>query len=149
MIIRNRSAGDILDAQCTRCRVLTNHTIVAMVAERIVRVKCNTCGSEHNYHAPKEAKTSAERRATGSGERATSSSAKRKEVMTPPFREQWEAALAGKDSSEATAYDMTGKVGKDNLVSHPNFGIGIVTMVAGNKMEVLFRDGPKLLRCAK
>jgi hypothetical protein len=44
---------------------------------------------------------------------------------------------------------MTGKFGKDNLVSHPNFGIGIVTMVAGNKMEVLFRDGPKLLRCAK
>lgn len=148
MSVRTQSAGDILDATCTRCRVLTNHTIVALVEGRVVRVKCNTCGSEHNYHGPKEEKTPAVRRVTGAKER-TSTPAPTKKDIPPRYHEQWEAALAVKDVSKAKEYDMAGKFMKDGLVSHSSFGIGIVTMVAGNKMDVLFKDGPKLLRCGK
>ena len=148
MNVRTRSAGDILDARCTRCRVLTNHTIVALVAGHVARVKCNTCGGEHNYHGPKEEKTPAVRRITGSRERTLSPITTRKE-LPPTYHELWEAALAGKDVSEARDYDMTGKFVKDSLVRHPAFGVGIVTTVAGNKMDVLFKDGTRLLRCGK
>ena len=148
MNVRSRSAGDILDATCTRCRVLTNHTIVALVGGRVARVKCNTCGSEHNYHAPKEEKAPAARRVTVPRERTSSPTSTRKDIL-PRYREQWESALSGKDSSVAKEYDMAGKFMKDDLVRHPVFGTGIVTMAAGTKMDVLFKDGPKLLRCGK
>jgi Zn ribbon nucleic-acid-binding protein len=148
MNVKTRSAGDILDATCTRCRVLTNHTIVALVEGRVARVKCNTCGSEHNYHAPKEEKSHAARRVTAPRDRTSSLTSTKKEIL-PRYREQWETALAGKDSEATKEYDMAGKFMKDDLVRHPVFGIGIVTMAAGTKMDVLFADGPKLLRCGK
>ena len=150
MNVRVKSAGDILDANCTRCRALTNHTIVAMVDGRVARVKCNTCGGEHNYHAPKEEKSPVVRRAAAPKERSSSPAAARKEKDTAPrYHEQWEAALAGKDEDKVKEYDMSGKFAKDTVVRHSTFGLGIVTMVAGNKMDVLFTDGPKLLRCGK
>ena len=148
MNVRTRSAGDILDANCTKCRVLTNHTIVALVEGRIARVKCNTCGSEHNYHAPKEVKTPAVRRVTSTREKTSSPTSTKKDT-TPHYLEQWEATLAGKDITKVIEYDMAGKFVKDSIVGHPSFGIGIVTMTAGNKMDVLFKDGPRLLRCGK
>lgn len=148
MNVRTKSAGDILDANCTKCRVLTNHTIVALVEGRVARVKCNTCGSEHNYRAPKEAKVPVVRRAVVTGARTSSPAAAKKDIA-PRYDEQWEAALAAKDVSKTKEYDMAGKFVKGDLVGHSSFGIGIVTMVAANKMEVLFKDAPKLLRCGK
>jgi hypothetical protein len=148
MSIRAKSAGDILDAQCTKCRVLTNHTIVALVDGRVARVKCNTCSSEHNYHAPKEAKTIAPKKTlTPKVASATQSTAKKD--TSPRYQEMWETALAGKESTLAGDYSMDGKFRKDELVKHSLFGLGIVLMVSGTKMEVLFTDGPKLLRCGK
>ncbi len=148
MSIRTKTAGDILDAQCTKCRVLTNHTIVALVEGRIARVKCNTCGSEHNYHAPKEVKVPAAKRVAEPRVRASSPAAAKKDT-TPRYREQWEAAMEGKDSSAAKEYDMDGRFKKGELIRHSLFGMGIVTIVTGTKMEVLLADGPKLLRCGK
>ncbi len=148
MSIRAKSAGDILDAQCTKCRVLTNHTIVALVDGRIVRVKCNTCSSEHNYHAPKEAKVPAIKKSTEPRVRTSTTAATKKDTA-PRYHEQWELALSGKDSSPVKEYDMEGKFKKDELVKHTLFGMGIVTMVTGTKMELLFSEGPKLLRCGK
>jgi len=148
MYSRTRSAGDILDANCTRCRSLTNHTIVALVDGRVVRVKCNTCGSEHNYHPPKEDKTPAARRVTVPGVRKASPAPVKKDTA-PSFHEQWETAMAGKDTTMAKVYGMEGRFSKGEPISHQLFGIGMVTMVAGTKMQVLFRDGQKLLRCGK
>jgi Zn ribbon nucleic-acid-binding protein len=148
MSIRTKSAGDILDANCTKCRVLTNHTIVALVEGRIARVKCNTCGSEHNYHAPKETKAPAVKKVAEPRVRTTATATAKKDTA-PRYHEQWESALAGKDSSPVKEYDMEGKFKKEELVKHSTFGMGIVTMVAGTKMELLFSEGPKLLRCGK
>ena len=43
------SAGGLVATYCTKCKLDLGHTIMAMVGEKIVRVKCRTCGSEHNY----------------------------------------------------------------------------------------------------
>ena len=56
MTARILSAGDIIEARCTKCREVLNHRIVAMVEGKVVRVECNTCNGVHNYHAPPAAK---------------------------------------------------------------------------------------------
>jgi uncharacterized Zn finger protein len=61
MIQRKLSAGDIIEARCTKCRAVLNHRIVAMVEERPVRVECNTCGGVHNYYPAVESKAPASR----------------------------------------------------------------------------------------
>ena len=41
--------GDIIDDYCTRCRLLTNHSVVSMLDGVVSRVRCRTCQHEHEY----------------------------------------------------------------------------------------------------
>lgn len=150
MIVRKRSAGDNVEAKCTRCRSVLNHTIVAMVGERIVRVQCNTCGGQHNYHPPQEEKKPAERSATArSTAPRTSSTGRTRREPVPAGPSEWERSTEGIDPATATPYAMDRPFHTGEIVSHPVFGIGIVvTVTKPNKVEILFRDGTKLLRCA-
>lgn len=145
MATRKLAAGDFIEARCTRCRALLNHTIVAMVGDKVIRVECNTCRGIHNYHGEKAAKEPAAGRAT-----ATRAAAPRKERKNPGAaeREEWESLSPAMDPGKALPYDMNGKYRVNNLVAHPVFGLGIVKQVIPpNKMQVLFQDGNKLLRC--
>ncbi|RNC68022.1 MAG: hypothetical protein ED859_11950 [Desulfuromonadales bacterium] len=145
MSIRKLSAGDIIDARCTKCRSVLNHTIVAMVDGRVVRVQCNTCNGQHNYHPPQEAKKPAER-AASTGKSSSPARPRREPVPAGPS--QWELEVAGRDPQEAIPYAMDASFRVGNLVNHPVFGLGLVTVVTKpNKVEILFRDGKKLLRC--
>ncbi|WP_298432624.1 hypothetical protein [Geobacter sp.] len=143
MIVRRRSAGDIIEARCTRCRDVLNHTIVAMVGERVVRVQCNTCGGQHNFHPPQEEKKSSRLPAAGK----TTAPRPRKEAA-PSTLVQWEARMAELDPDQAIPYSMDARLRAGALVSHPAFGLGVVTaVIKPNKAEILFREGTKLLRC--
>jgi hypothetical protein len=139
------SAGSTIETQCTRCRAVMNHTIVAMVGEKIVRVECNTCHGTHNYHpvkAPKEPTA-----AKASQQKAA---APRKAKVAPGVAAaaEWEALQAGLDPARAIPYDMNRTYRARNLLLHPQFGLGIVqVLLPPNKMEVLFQEGKKRLRC--
>ena len=41
--------GDELDDYCTRCHLLTNHSVVAIVEDAVKKVRCRTCNHEHDY----------------------------------------------------------------------------------------------------
>jgi len=41
--------GDYIDDHCSRCKRTTDHSVVAMVGEDVVKVMCRTCNSEHKY----------------------------------------------------------------------------------------------------
>jgi len=41
--------GDVLDDYCTRCRLLTDHSVVASVENAVKKVRCRTCNHEHDY----------------------------------------------------------------------------------------------------
>ncbi|MDO3378777.1 hypothetical protein [Geoalkalibacter halelectricus] len=135
------TVGGHIDAQCTRCRMLTNHTVVAMVAERPVKVQCNTCGGLHGYRPPKaepKARAATPRRVTDKPARSSRSA----------DQEQWQRALADKDQGQARPYAMEAAFAADELVRHPLFGVGVVTAIfKPNKVEVLFEEGRKTLRC--
>jgi translation initiation factor IF-2 len=58
---RQLRLGDILDDYCPRERRVTNHVIVAMIAEDVKQVRCTTCDADHEY---KHAKVPRQRRKT-------------------------------------------------------------------------------------
>jgi hypothetical protein len=41
--------GDDLDDFCSRCRMLTNNSVEAMLGEEVVKVRCRTCNFSHDY----------------------------------------------------------------------------------------------------
>jgi len=49
--------GDEIDDYCSRCHLVTNHSIVSIVAGGPAKVRCRTCYHEHDYkHAQVPAK---------------------------------------------------------------------------------------------
>ncbi len=58
---RQLRLGDILDDYCPRERRVTNHVIVAMIAEDVKQTRCTTCDADHEY---KHAKVPRQRRKT-------------------------------------------------------------------------------------
>ncbi len=41
--------GDMIDDHCSKCRMLTNHSVVSIVDGSAAKVECRTCYHTHNY----------------------------------------------------------------------------------------------------
>jgi len=41
--------GDVVDDYCSRCKLIMNHGVMALAGETIMKVRCNTCMTEHTY----------------------------------------------------------------------------------------------------
>lgn len=141
------SAGDTVESQCTRCKALLNHTVVAMVGGQVVRVKCNTCGSEHNHRPVKEAKVAA---AKGAKVAKVAATPRARAAKAPVVSDEqiWEELIRPHDPDLAVPYSMEGKFRINSLVTHPTFGIGLIASSQSGKIEVVFKAGRKLLRSA-
>ncbi|GFO61230.1 hypothetical protein GMST_35550 [Geomonas silvestris] len=148
---RVKSVGDIVDSQCTRCKALLNHTIVAMVAGQVVRVKCNTCGSEHNHRPAKEAKEPkpAATRTAAARTSSTGAAPRARAGRAPAQSDEsiWEEMIRPLDPDHAVPYNMAGRFKTNSLMAHPSFGTGVVVSCQSGKVEVVFKTGRKLLRC--
>jgi hypothetical protein len=133
--------GGEVDAPCTRCKLTLAHTILAMVGTKIARVRCNTCGGDHVYRAAPGTtdRLSAARTATA---RATSTArAEKPEKVVISFEEQ----LAGKDIANAPKYSPKETFKPDQVIQHPTFGLGLVTAVRGDKVDIAFKSETKTL----
>ena len=132
------SAGDAVESKCTKCRAVMNHTIVAMVDGKPGRVECNTCKGIHNYRKPAAEKP------------AKKAAAPRKKTTrkVDPDPAAWEALALHDQPGVAAQYSLQAVFKLDEIVNHPTFGLGKVTqLLPPNKVEILFQDGRKLLRC--
>ena len=149
MTAKKLSAGDIIEAKCTKCREVLNHRIVAMVEDKVARVECNTCNGVHNYHAPPVAKAAkAPRSAAPSKARAAVTPRAPKKDPLEAEREEWATLSPTFNLDKAHPYDMNSRFSVRNLVMHTVFGLGVVkSVITPNKMQVLFKEGIKLLRC--
>jgi hypothetical protein len=128
--------GKDVDSWCTRCKLVLAHTIEAVVAGRITRVHCNTCGGQHAYraNAPGEGGAGRVRKAASTEARASTTA------------RDFKALLAGRTLSDARAYSTGERFKVGELISHPAFGLGAVTGERDRiKIEVLFADGPRVL----
>lgn len=127
------SAGDPIEARCTKCRRNTNHIVIAMTDQGPAKVKCNTCEREHKYRPPSAAK------------KKTAPKTADPKISD---QEEWRRLQPQMDVSKAKNYSMDGDYRVQTLIRHPKFGLGLVQRVVGErKVEVLFEDGRKTMRC--
>ncbi len=137
------SAGSEIDAWCTKCRMDLGHRIVAMVASAPKRVICLTCNSEHNYRAPasEKPKRAAAKPRTSAAERVTVKARAEAERVN-----NWESRIAGQAHDAFIRYSMEKTFEPGQLINHKKFGEGyVVNVLDANKIEIMFRDGPKTL----
>ncbi|MDH3998405.1 MAG: hypothetical protein OET90_06160 [Desulfuromonadales bacterium] len=127
------SVGDPIESRCTKCRKITNHIIVAITDDVPAKVQCNTCEGQHKYRPPAAKKKPAAKRI-----------AKPKELE----QKEWQKLFADSEGQQSVPYAMTAAFKTGTVIKHPNFGLGLVQAITGpQKMEVLFEDGKKKLRC--
>lgn len=134
-MINNYTTGGYIESWCTKCELELGHTIIAMVDNLPKRVKCNTCSGEHNYRTKPSEKN-----------RTKSKSPSRKARTQELNYNEHISRLAGGEVLNAKKYSTNGNFEKDEIIDHSQFGIGIVlSIIQINKIEILFKDGPKLL----
>lgn len=127
------SAGDSIEAHCTKCKQNTKHIIIATLEDRPVKVQCDICDRQHKYRFPTQTKKTVKR-------------------QTVPHKsleqKRWELLRASADSSNAKTYSMTTSYKIETLINHPTFGLGVVQRIIGSqKVEILFEDGARIMRC--
>ena len=149
-------AGGEVDSWCTKCKLVLNHRIIAMVGGTPVRVECSTCMSHHNFRArapgQKAPSTGSSRASSSSssssaGPRSTRASAATKAQQASLDRERsWEKAIAGRAVSEFRNYRVDETFAEGDLIRHKKFGDGVVTKILDpKKVEILFKDEPRTL----
>lgn len=129
----NLSIGDTIEARCTRCRKNTDHSVVSVNDQGAELVQCGSCERQHKYRPPTPVKKPVARR-------------------TPDPRtaecKEWAELRPTMNIAHATEYSMTTAFKLKSLMNHPVFGLGIVQRLVGpRKVEVLFEDGKKTMRC--
>jgi hypothetical protein len=102
------------------------HAIIALNAQgQIERVQCRTCGGSHKYKNPVAKRASSTRTASGGSSRTSASAL----VPTGPT----------KPYSPRESFQI------GDQISHPNFGIGLVSDVRATKIDVKFGRETKIL----
>jgi hypothetical protein len=143
--------GTEVDAYCTKCRLILNHVVVAMVGTRPKKVECLTCHGQHAYRVS-EPGTRTRAASTDSAVPKEKKAADKKRVKLRRIQEKekelWKETLAKKDLTLAKNYVMSDSYEPEDVINHARFGVGIVTQViTSTKMEVLFEEGYKCMVC--
>ncbi len=168
------SAGNRIEARCTRCKDVTSHIVIVVVDNLPVKVECCACKSVHKYYPiqkpsvkkdsnPIRVKTNQSREASienaskqqniarptlsSSTSSSASSSANKTPIKTENVEKEWHRALLN-NHSNPKSYSINVELQAGDLVDHSIFGPGIVRDIVGaDKAEVLFKEGVKILKC--
>ena len=89
--------GSDVEAYCTKCKLVLNHSVVAMQGEKPRRVRCHTCDGEHIYRPEKPASRAASKKA---GKTTTKRTTKR-------TRQSWEEVMREAESKPHKIYSMS------------------------------------------
>ena len=131
--------GKDVDSWCTRCKLMLRHTIEAVSGDKITRVHCNTCKSQHALRSKPPGKVAPRKtRGTAGGPRGSKDGG-----MAP---DSFEALMRGKDPSSARRYVLADRFKQGELINHSQFGLGVVRSMKGlDKIEVVFADAQRIL----
>ena len=142
--MKTLSAGSEIDAWCTKCKLDLGHRIIAMVEDRPKRVVCSTCGSQHNYRAPKTLTTGVRIRKVMKSAAPKSPSARAKAENDRQV--EWERRIAGNTLESFKRYTIDKLFEPDDLVTHKKFGEGyVVDVLDPKKVTIMFKDGIRTL----
>ena len=134
--------GQDIEDICTRCGD-TWHVVVAKVGERVIKVVCKMCGSQHNYRGENTA-------AAGGASSGSSWGASRRRRTTKRAVPTPAPTPTFDPSKPPRAYSAQGTYLAGERIVHPSFGTGVVAGSPGpGKVEVVFPAGVRTLACAK
>ena len=130
-------AGKDVDSYCGKCKMALAHVIIAMKETKIARVQCKTCHGVHAYRGDPSLK------AVKAGTRRKIKSKLSKPQVTA---DQFEIVMHNRDISRARQYRITETFTDTDVIDHKRFGLGaVLRCLQDSKIEVLFREGTKLL----
>jgi len=133
--------GQDIEDICTRCGD-TWHVVMAKIGDRVAKVVCKLCGSQHNYRGEKN--TAAASAGASSWGRPRRRRTGRANATPAPKMAEFDPTKPPRGYSPKDSY-LQGE-----RVIHPSFGIGVVTSVPGpGKVDVQFPSGGRTLACAK
>lgn len=119
---------------CKKCDTNRYCTVLAHKTLTSAKVKCEVCGSQSTYNVNKT---------------YTPGAKKKKTTRKGSEAAMWETMKTEKGSRSAESYTIKKVFSNDDSIDHPKFGLGFVTKVYHNKIEVLFSDGLKELLHAR
>jgi hypothetical protein len=137
-------AGEEIDAKCLPAcgkDLVLAHTVVAMVGDRVARVKCNTCTKEHSFQPPPSASE-----ATANKRKAAKKAKKSAQAATELAALDYDRLLKTVDLTSAKKYSPKSQLDVREVVEHATFGLGVVTEVRdGAKATIVFSEGSRTL----
>jgi hypothetical protein len=136
--------GEDIEDICTRCGD-TWHVVMAKIGDRVVKVVCKLCGSQHNYRGEKNAQpTSAGKTGNSPWGRTRRRKAGRANNTPAPQVPDFDPSKPPRSYSPKQGF-VPGE-----RVIHATFGVGVVASTPGpGKVEVQFPGGLRTLACAK
>jgi hypothetical protein len=117
---------------------------MAKVGERIAKVVCKRCGSQHSYRGP-DAASDPPAGNGGTGGRRTM-----KRRPTRPTPVQAAPPPTFDPDKPPRPYSARDVYQPGERIDHPSFGTGVVASAPGpGKVDVVFPSGSRTLACAK
>ena len=164
--------GDYITCKCGRCNDVTGHVVMLILDGEISKVECKACGSVHKYRESKTAKPRSQQpsvrrvRAGQSREQALEVGPAARKIGAPGaasrssgrssgrssararLESAWQEAMVRHSGDTPVPYAMAASFAVQDFLDHPVFGRGeVIAVVPPDKMDVLFEDGVKTLRC--
>ena len=162
--------GEFITAKCGRCNDVTGHVVMLVLDGVVAKVECKACGSVHKYRetrlpgAGKKQQASVRHVRAGQNREqgkdlgpaprssrpasATGTGAPRRSSAAAKLESAWQEAMVRHSAETPVPYAMANAYSIRDFLDHPVFGRGeVVSVTAPDKMDVLFQDGMKTLRC--
>ncbi|HTY23354.1 MAG TPA: hypothetical protein VMC85_09505 [Desulfomonilaceae bacterium] len=143
MTINHFAPGDDVEAWCTRCRRNLNHRVIAVLGNDIQKVHCLTCGGDHKYYSPKDKDRKTPK------VRPTLKEHKPIDRNTAKAESEWATFMKEiAPDTNPRPYLTSESYSRTEFINHPVLGVGRVLDIVGlEKMEVIFKEGRKILIC--
>lgn len=133
--------GEDIEDICTRCGD-TWHVVMAKIGDRVAKVVCKLCGSQHNYRGEKNAP--APKGGGSTWGRPRRRKAGRANETPAPQIPDFDPSKPPRSYSPQQGF-LPGE-----RVIHATFGVGVVASTPGpGKVDVQFPTGLRTLACAK
>lgn len=119
--------GTDIVSWCTKCKLMLDHIISALVDELPKKVKCKTCNGHHNYREAEPVKKTPGTRKT-----------KKSEYQVLMAKAE-EAGL-----SATKKYSTKANFKANQMIEHATFGTGFIgSVINRSKVDIIFETGTK------
>jgi len=143
MFMATPAVGEDIEALCGKCGDVW-HVVMAKMGDRIAKVVCKRCGGHHLY------RTSASVAAAAAAAESGATTGRRVSRVRAPEAPPQAPVPSFDPSKPPRPYAPADAYATGDRVSHPKFGVGVVTGAPGpGKVEIAFTSGRRVLASAR